>query len=103
VNFIDEVPDGSKTWLQWEAAIDGRKSIYGVTVLQHNDAGEIVETASTSCPSRTSRGFARSCTTAWPGRPWHPTSPDRWRYAPQHRPPSDRPSKELRWKTRPPG
>jgi hypothetical protein len=56
VNFIDEMPDGSKTWLQWEAAIDGRKSIYGVTALQHNDAGEIVETASTSCPSRTSRG-----------------------------------------------
>ena len=22
VNFIDEVSDGSKTWLQWEAAID---------------------------------------------------------------------------------
>jgi hypothetical protein len=29
VNFIDEVSDGSKTWLQWEAAIDAGKSIYG--------------------------------------------------------------------------
>jgi hypothetical protein len=43
VNFIDEVSDGSKTWLQWESSNRRRQVDLRVTVLQHNDAGEIVE------------------------------------------------------------
>ncbi|WP_223448922.1 hypothetical protein [Pseudomonas sp. BF-R-19] len=43
LEFVDEANNGKRTWLEWKAVALGGKEFSGVTVLTHNDKGEIVE------------------------------------------------------------
>ena len=43
LEFVDQVTNGKRTWLEWKAVALGGKEFSGVTVLTRNDKGEIVE------------------------------------------------------------